>query len=123
MKTAAICRRLRRCLTSYSDRRGSNPASSAQVPGSSAMTFDFATGVEKLIVVLSPSRVPELERDFGPQGAMAGGDSNASALQNLDKSLVKWSRSSRQAIPVGERRGARRAGRLRGAADSGRAAR
>jgi hypothetical protein len=74
------------------------PGKFRSVPKTSAMMFDAKPGIEKLYVIVSPERIPELEQDFTPQGDVSR-DSNATALRKLDKSLAGWAKNSRQAIP------------------------
>jgi hypothetical protein len=76
------------------------PGKFRQVPKSVAMAFDNVTGIEKLYVVLSPTRIPELDQNFGPEGSLSGPDKGANALKNLDKAMAGWSKQTKQAIPV-----------------------
>lgn len=76
------------------------PGKFRSVPKTAAMAFDATPGIEKLYVILSPQRIPELEQDFGPQGNVNTRDTDASALHNLDKSMAAWSNNAKQAVPM-----------------------
>jgi hypothetical protein len=69
------------------------------LPGRLALKFNQQPGLEKLYIVLSDNRIPELDRGFGSKGEVSGNP------ETLDKELVTWADNAELAVPEANSKG------------------